>query len=143
MDQSEIKLIEPQKMDEMFKTGQRIKERNGVLLNKLLLAKAKLERMMYQDMNPNSRYEYETSVAMDKIRSLKSEITQKCAYLKTLKVNKPIENEERRIQPKSANFSNIGTALTELKKGAEVLEREVLKQKTEMEFVVKYLNEGN
>ena len=143
MDHSEIKLIEPQKMDEMFKTGQRIKERNGVLLNKLLLAKAKLERMMYQDMNPNSRYEYETSVAMDKIRSLKSEITQKCAYLKTLKVNKPIENEERRIQPKSANFSNIGTALTELKKGAEVLEREVLKQKTEMEFVVKYLNEGN
>lgn len=95
-------------------------------------------------MNPHSRYEYETSVAMDKIRSLKSEITQKCDYLKTLKVNKTIENGERnRSQPKSANFSNTGTALTEMKKGAEVLEREVLKKKTEMEFVVKYLTEGN
>ena len=108
-----------------------------------MLVKAKLERMMYQDMNPHSRYEYETSVAMDKIRSLKSEITQKCDYLKTLKVNKSVENGEKRSQPKSANFSNIGTALTEMKKGTEVLEREVLKQKTEMEFVVKYVTEGN
>ncbi len=56
---------------------------------------------------------------------------------------KPSQRQERRSQEKSANFSNIGTALTEMKKGAEVLEREVLKQKTEMELVVKYLNEGN
>lgn len=72
IDQSEVKLIEPQKMDEMFKKGQNIKQRNAALLNKLLLVKAKLERMMYHDMSPHSRYEYETSVAMDKIRTLKS-----------------------------------------------------------------------
>ena len=91
-------------------------------------------------MNPHSRYEYETSMAMDKIRSLKSEITQKCDYLKTLKVNKSVKNGERRRQTNSANFSSIGTALTEMKKGTEVLEREVLKQKTEMELVVKYIS---
>jgi len=79
-------------------------------------------------------------MAMDKIRVLKSDITQKCAYLKTLKVNKSVEGKERRSRSVGANFSNVGTALTELKKGAEVLEREVLRQKTEMEFVVGYLN---
>lgn len=63
------------------------------MINKLLLVKAKLERLMYQNANPHSKYEYETSMAMDKIRTLKSEITQKCTYLKTLKFNK--SNEKR------------------------------------------------
>lgn len=67
---------------------------------------------------------------MDKVRSLKSEITQKCAYLKTLKFNKSNEYVEKRNLPKQSNFSQVGTALTELKNGTEILEREVLKQKT-------------
>jgi len=33
--------------------------------------------------------------------------------------------------------------LTELKNGTEILEREVLKQKTEMEILSKYVNETN
>ena len=121
MDQAHIKAIEPQQMDEIYKRGQRIREKNTLILNRLLLVKAKLERLMYQDMNPHSRYEYETSLAMDKIRNLKSEITQKCAYLKTLKVNRSIDGVERRRQSKASNFSNIGTALTELRNGTEVL----------------------
>jgi hypothetical protein len=55
-------------------------------------------------------------------------------------VNNSVENGVRSSQTKSANFSSIGTALTEMKKGTEVLEREVLKQKTEMELVVKYIS---
>ncbi len=91
-------------------------------------------------MNTNSKHEYETSQAMDKARSLKSEITQKCAYLKTLKFNKSNEYVEKRNLPKQSTFAQVGTALTELKNGTEILEREVLKQKTEMEFIAKYLN---
>jgi len=33
--------------------------------------------------------------------------------------------------------------LNELKNGTEVLEREVLRQKTEMEVLAKYVNESN
>lgn len=88
MDQSDIKTVNPAQIEGLYRRGQRIKEKNSVLTNKLLLVKSKLERLMYQNANPHSKYEYETSMAMDKIRTLKSEITQKCAYLKTLKFNK-------------------------------------------------------
>jgi hypothetical protein len=33
-------------------------------------------------------------------------------------MTKPSQKQERRSKEKSANFSNIGTALTEMKKGA-------------------------
>ena len=98
---------------------------------------------MYQHANPHSKYEYETAMAMDKIRTLKSEITQKCAYLKTLKFNKSNDYPEKRVETKEATLTNLGTALTELKNGTEILEREVLKQKTEMEILSKYVNETN
>ena len=91
MDQSDIKTVNPAQIESLYRRGQRIKEKNSVLTNKLLLVKSKLERLMYQNANPHSKYEYETSLAMDKIRTLKSEITQKCAYLKTLKFNKSNE----------------------------------------------------
>ena len=52
---------------------------------------------MYQHANPHSKYEYETAMVMDKIRTLKSEITQKCSYLKTLKFNKSNDYPEKKI----------------------------------------------
>jgi transposase len=79
---------------------------------------------------------------MEKIRFLKSEITQKCTYLKTLRVNQAQENgEEKRYKPKVKTISGVGVALTELKRGTEVLKREVTKKKTEMDLIDKYLNE--
>jgi hypothetical protein len=96
MDQSDIKTVNPAQIESLYRRGQRIKEKNSVLTNKLLLVKSKLERLMYQNANPHSKYEYETSLAMDKIRTLKSEITQKCAYLKTLKFNKSNEFVQQR-----------------------------------------------
>jgi hypothetical protein len=116
----------------------KIKIRNQGLLMKLLNLRDKMVNQMYMYKSRSPARELEISHINEKIRDLKCQISFKYNRLRGLKLNREAIDEPLTSQRLQSTMGNV--PLLELKKGAEVLEKETLRLQKEFCLLQKYIH---
>lgn len=90
---------------------------------------------MYKVRSPNT--ESELDQLSEKIRHLKIRVNNKFTQLKFLKMTRDGKRTPKKLE---ASYSPLTKTLEDLKKGAELVEKESIRLREELNLVVKHLH---
>ncbi len=114
-----------------------IKDRNHELLIKVLNLREKMVHQMYMYKVRSPKTESELDQLSEKIRHLKIRVNNKYTQLKFLKLTR---DGKRNVKKQEYVFTPLNKSLEDLKKGAELIEKESIRLREELNLVVKYLH---
>ncbi len=103
--------------------------------------KQKMSRVMSTSMDRNTQNQEEFNIIQDKIRHVKTEISNKLNHLRNRRIfdNAYANGSANEQKNGKSRFAPINIALTELKDATEVIDRELIKQREEIRMLIKQL----
>lgn len=113
-----------------------IKDKNHELLIKVLNLREKMIHQMYMYKVRSPTTENELDHLSEKIRHIKIRVNNKYTQLKFLRMSR----EGRKQKKQEYNCSPLTIPLDDLKRGAEVLEKESIRLREELSLLVKHLH---
>ena len=114
-----------------------LKDKNNDLLVKVLNLREKMIHQMYMYKVRSPRTETELDQINEKIRHLKIRVNNKYTQLKYGKMTKQGKKSSGLPQ---YNYTQLSRPLEDLKKGVEVIEKETIRLREELNLVVKHLH---